>query len=36
MSRLICRDPFARTELHRDNAGAGECQWCGTTRQLFR
>lgn len=30
MARLISRDPFARTELVRDNISEhGECSWCG-------
>jgi len=32
--KLISRDPFARTELHRENEyGGGSCQWCGGTRK---
>lgn len=32
MSRMIARDPFARTELHRENMSVGattSCSWCG-------
>lgn len=37
MSRLISRDPFARTELHRENYAllpneACTCSWCGQRR----
>lgn len=34
MSRLISRDPFARTELHRESIKAygQECSWCGSSR----
>jgi hypothetical protein len=33
MSRLISRDPFARSELHRDtiDAQGQTCSWCGQT-----
>lgn len=42
MSRLISRDPFARTELHRcvpDQMSNLTCDWCGNRRArggLFR
>lgn len=30
---LISRDPFARTELHRENEyGTAQCAWCGGRR----
>lgn len=34
MSRLISRDPFARTELHRASVGTGSCKWCGSHKRL--
>lgn len=38
MSALISRDPFARTELHREIVRTpGRCAWCGQPRpRLFR
>lgn len=31
---LVRRDPFARTELHRDRDYRGTgCMWCGQTRK---
>lgn len=37
MSRLISRDPFARTELHRETIDAvgltSTCSWCGNCRK---
>lgn len=36
MSRLVSRDPFARTELHsRVYSKEIECSWCGTVRRTF-
>ena len=35
MARFISRDPFAREELWRENAGKGCCSWCGTDRKLY-
>jgi hypothetical protein len=30
----VSRDPFARTELHRERVlGAGNCSWCGQIRR---
>jgi hypothetical protein len=31
----ISRDPFARSELHRELVGAGNstCDWCGSVRK---
>lgn len=41
MTALVSRDPFARTELHRETvyAPASTCAWCGSARnskKLFR
>lgn len=41
MSRLISRDPFARTELHRvlcynDKNAERDCDNCGRTGRLYR
>lgn len=34
---VINRDPFAREDILRSRAGAGECDWCGTPRaNLFQ
>lgn len=36
MSRLISRDPFARTELHRETVkGPAVCSWCGWKGKLY-
>jgi hypothetical protein len=34
MTRLISRDPFARSELHRETIDAmgSTCSWCGQVR----
>lgn len=29
---LICRDPFDRTELHRETVTANSCDYCGNGR----
>lgn len=36
MGRLVSRNPFARTELHRETVGGPHpdgCAWCGRTRK---
>lgn len=35
MTTLICRDPFARWELHRTRhyVTASTCRWCGGVKQ---
>lgn len=37
MSRLISRDPFARTELHRETIKEPRvCSWCGWKGKMFK
>lgn len=34
-ARVIGRDPFARQDKIKQNAGKGQCDWCGAERALF-
>lgn len=33
---LVNRDPCEREELHKQSAGQGECDWCGTRKRVWK
>jgi len=32
---IVSRNSFARYELHKESAGTGECDWCGSEKKLY-